>query len=368
MARGAVSVDAIERLDVSAYRVPTEQPRSDATRVWDHTTVVVVHARAGAAWGLGYTYADAAAAEFLQHVLANVIVGRDLMAISGGHLAMEQAVREAGRPGIASSAISAIDAALWDLKARVLNLPLARLLGSCRQAVPIYGSGGFTSLSISQLEAQAADWMEQGMPRIKIKVGDDPEKDPDRVAAVRRVIGPETELFVDGNGGYDRKQALRLAETFAEQGVTWFEEPVTSDDLEGLRLLRDRAPAGMEIAAGEYGFDNFYFRRMLEAGAVDVLQADARRCGGVTGLSRAATLSEAFNIPLSTHTAPALHLHPCCALPSVRHVEYFSEHVRVERLLFDGAASPVDGLLHADLSAPGMGLTLKRSDAERFAI
>jgi L-alanine-DL-glutamate epimerase-like enolase superfamily enzyme len=174
-------------------------------------------------------------------------------------------------------------------------------------------------------------------------------------------------LFVDANGAYSRKQALEQAQAFAESGVSWFEEPVPSDDLAGLRLLRDHAPAGMEITAGEYGYDLVYFRRMLEAGAVDVLQADATRCAGITGFARAAALCEAFGLPLSSHCAPSIHLHPCCAVAPVRHLEYFHDHVRIEGMLFDGVQSPVQGMLYPDLSRPGLGLELKRTDAERYA-
>jgi L-alanine-DL-glutamate epimerase-like enolase superfamily enzyme len=190
----------------------------------------------------------------------------------------------------------------------------------------------------------------------------------DRVRVVRQAIGPEPKLFVDANGAYGRKQALAFAEAFCAYNVSWFEEPVSSDDLEGLRLLRDRAPAGMDIAAGEYGYDQVYFRRMLAAGAVDVLQADATRCAGITGFLRVGALCEAWGVPLSTHCGPALHVHPCCALARVRHIEYFHDHVRIEHMLFDGALAPVQGALHPDLSRPGMGLTFRHADAARYAV
>jgi len=149
--------------------------------------------------------------------------------------------------------------------------------------------------------------------------------------------------------------------------VTWFEEPVSSDDLEGLRLLRDRAPDGMDIAAGEYGYDSTYFRRMLEAGAVDVLQADATRAAGITGFLEAAELANAFHVPLSAHTAPSIHSHVCCAVPVARHAEYFHDHVLIEQMLFDGVLQPIEGVLYPDPSRPGLGLELKRSDAVKYA-
>jgi L-alanine-DL-glutamate epimerase-like enolase superfamily enzyme len=360
---------AIERLDVSAFIIPTDFPESDGTLAWDKTTLVVVEATGGGIRSLGYTYADTATALLIKDFLTPVIIGRDVMAVPATWAAMVHAIRNLGRPGIVSMAIAAVDAALWDLKARLLDLPLVTLLGAVRTAVPVYGSGGFTSYSLQQLQEQLGGWVAEGISRVKMKVGTHPSDDLDRARAAREAIGSTTELFVDANGAYSRKQALDFAEKFkADCEVSWFEEPVPSDDLEGLRLLRDRGPAGMDIAAGEYGYDLLYFRRMLAAGAVDVLQADASRCAGITGFLRAAALCEANAIPLSAHCAPSLHAHPCCAATPVRHVEYFHDHERIEHMLFDGVLTPVDGELRPDLSRPGMGIEFKRSDAARFAV
>ena len=359
----------IERLDVSAFIIPTDFPESDGTLAWDKTTLVVVEATGGGIRSLGYTYADTATALLIKDFLTSVIMGRDAMDVPATWAAMVHSIRNLGRPGIVSMAISAVDSALWDLKARLLDLPLVTLLGAVREAVPIYGSGGFTSYSLEQLQEQLSGWVNEGITRVKMKVGTHPSDDLDRVRAAREAIGPRAELFVDANGAYSRKQALAFAEKFkADCDVSWFEEPVPSDDLEGLRLLRDRGPAGMDIAAGEYGYDLLYFHRMLAAGAVDVLQADASRCAGITGFLQAAALCEANSIPLSAHCAPSLHAHPCCALTPVRHVEYFHDHERIEHMLFDGTLTPVNGELRPDLSRPGMGIELKRSDAARFAV
>jgi L-alanine-DL-glutamate epimerase-like enolase superfamily enzyme len=353
---------------VSAYVVPTDAPESDGTLEWDRTCVVAVELAAGGVTGLGYTYADAATATLARETLGPLVSGQGIFDIPALHARMVQRVRNVGRSGVAAMAISAVDVALWDAKARLLGVPLVTLLGRARDRVDAYGSGGFTSYPSSRLAEQLGRWASQGFRDVKMKVGRAPAEDAARVRAARQAVGDETRLFVDANGAYSRKQALAMARSFAELDVRWFEEPVSSDDLAGLRLLRDRAPACMDVAAGEYGYDAFYFRRMLDAGAVDVLQADATRCGGVTGFLTAHAQCDARGLPLSSHCAPALHLPLGCALPRVRHLEYFHDHQRIERMLFDGAIEPVDGQLAPDLHRPGLGLELKRQDAAGYAV
>lgn len=358
----------VENLEVSAFKIPTDFPESDGTLAWDSTTLVLVELSAGDRTGLGYTYGHRAVATLIRDKLAALIVGHDAMDIGRRHLALLEAIRNLGRPGICSMAIAAIDIALWDLKARLFDTPLATLLGARRDEVPIYGSGGFTSYNHVQLTDQLASWVGTGIPRVKMKIGREPWRDLERILAARQTIGPDTELFVDANGAFDRKQALSFAQAFTELGVSWYEEPVSSDDLEGLRLIREHVPPGIEVAAGEYGYDPGYFRRMLEAGAVDVLQADVTRCAGVTGFLDAAALAAAHQVPLSGHCAPAAHVHVCCAVEPLRHLEYFHDHVRIEKMLFDGAPVPRSGVLKPDLSRPGLGLEFKRADADKFRI
>ena len=358
----------VDELEVAAYTIPTDAPEADGTLAWEATTIVVVHAHGGGQSGLGYTYADVSTAKLIASKLAGVVRGRDAMAPPAAWKAMIEQTRNLGRPGITSMAIAAVDLALWDVKACLLGLPLCSLLGMARDRVPIYGSGGFTAYSAERLAAQLAGWAQDGIPRVKMKVGSAPDDDPERVRLAREAIGPAAELFVDANGAYSRKQALELAERFrAEARVSWFEEPVSSDDPEGLRVVRDRAPAGMPIAAGEYGYDAVYFRRMLEVGAVDVLQADVTGCAGITELLRVGGLCRSYGVPLSLHCGPSIHLHPATALANFVHLEYFHDHVRIEHLLFEGVADPVDGALIPDLDRPGIGLELKRREAERYA-
>jgi L-alanine-DL-glutamate epimerase-like enolase superfamily enzyme len=361
------SYPTIRQVAVTAYTIPTDKPESDGTIEWNDTTLVLVDLKCGDIAALGYSYADSSAAFLAAHKLASQIVGQDPMAVPFIVSKLERSVRNAGRPGIASTAIAAIEAALWDLKARLLDVPLATLLGAYRREVVAYGSGGFTSYSIETLQEQLGNWSAQGFSAVKMKIGTHPDRDPERVKAARAAIGNTCELFVDANGAYMRKQAIAMAETFAGQGVTWFEEPVTSDDLDGLCEISRRAPAGMRIAAGEYGYDITYFRRMVNRPSVDVLQSDATRCG-VTAFLEAAALCDAAHIPFSAHTSPSLHVHLCCAAPNCMNLEYFHDHDRIEHMLFDGAPKPKDGMLSPDFASPGLGLDFKREDAAKFLV
>ena len=355
-------------MSVSGFRIPTETPESDGTLEWQATTLVVAEVAAGGKTGFGYTYSDPATATLIRDHFQETLVGRSAFAVPECWRAMIHSVRNLGRPGIASMAISCSDIALWDLKAKLLGTSVARLLGAARTSVPVYGSGGFTSYSMQELESQLHGWAGQGFGMVKMKIGREADQDVKRVQAARKAIGPALELFVDANGAYSRKQSLACAERFKDLRVTWFEEPVSSDDLEGLRFVCERSPAGMDIAAGEYGYDLGYFRSMLQAEAVDVLQADVSRCAGVTGFLQVAALCEAFHVPLSAHCVPSVHASVGCALDNLRHIEYFFDHQRIEHMLMAGASTPVRGMISPDFSAPGFGLELKRRDAQRFAI
>ena len=358
----------VSSVRAAAYRIPTDKPEADGTLAWDSTTVILCEVEAADETGLGYTYSDCVNAGVITGSLARAIEGRDAMDVAGCTEAMRARVRNSGREGITATAISAVDLALWDLKAKLLKVPLVTLIGGLREAVPIYGSGGFTTYSDPVLRDQLGGFIhEDGCRWVKMKIGTDPARDPHRMKVAKEAIG-DAALFVDANGAFAPREALLMAAHAAACGVAWFEEPVSSDDLDGLRFVRDQAPTGMDIAAGEYGYDLDYFRHMLAAGATDVQQADATRCGGVTGFLAAATLCDAYHVPLSGHCAPAIHLHVACAAPRLRHLEWFHDHVRIERMFFDGAPLPQGGLIRPDLSRPGHGLAFKRKDAERYAV
>jgi L-alanine-DL-glutamate epimerase-like enolase superfamily enzyme len=360
----------ITDLHTTVYRVPTDRAEADGTIAWDSTTMVVVHLASNAGrTGLGWSYASAAAATVIHDTLYDVVVGCAVDDLREIWRAMVARVRNVGRQGIAATAISAVDIALWDLKAKCQNMPLFRALGAAREQVPIYGSGGFTTYTDQDLEEQLGGWAAQGIPRVKMKIGTDwgthPELDMHRVEVARRAIG-NAELFVDANGAYSAKQAIGLAHEFQNFAVTYFEEPVSSDQLGQLAHIRQRI--SQDVAAGEYGYDPWYFSAMLDAAAVDILQADATRCLGMTGWLEAAALAHSAGIPFSAHCGPSIHAQAACAAPQIEHIEYFYDHVRIEHMLFDGVLNPVGGCLRPDPSRPGLGLELKRADAARYAV
>lgn len=360
----------VDSVDVRVYTVPTDEPEADGTIAWDSTTMVLVQARSGPTVGTGWTYGAAECGAVVTSTLAPLVVGCSALDVGARFGEMVKAVRNSGRQGAIGYAISAVDIALWDLKARLLDLPLHRLLGAVRDAVPVYGSGGFTTYSEKRLEKQLSGWaIDQGIPRVKIKIGEswgtNPTRDLSRLRQARAIIGDDTELFADANGGYTRKQAIRVAHEAAEVNLHWFEEPVSSDDLVGLREVRDAVDA--DVTAGEYGFDLTYFRRMCQAEAVDCLQVDASRCGGITEWLRAAAVAASHGLEVSGHCGPHLHVHVAAATPNLRHLEWFHDHVRIETMFFDGALDPSGGALRPS-EDPGNGLILREVDAEPFRV
>ncbi|MGW0176355.1 enolase C-terminal domain-like protein [Rhodococcus sp. NPDC003322] len=361
--------DVVRSVRARAYTVPTETPEADGTLEWDSTTIVLVEARAADAIGIGWTYGPAACAMYVESKLAALVRGADPMDVGGVFDRMIRAVRNDGRPGAVGFAISAVDTALWDLKARILGVPLCALLGRIHDSVPVYGSGGLVNYDETRLRDQLAGWVDgQAIPRVKIKIGQDrgtrTGRDLARIARARKVVGDRAELYVDANGGYSRKQAIRVAHSAGEHRISWFEEPVSSDDLAGLREVRNAVQP--DVTAGEYGCEPFYFQRMCDAEAVDCLQVDASRCGGITEWTRVAAIAAAHGLEVSAHCAPHLHAHVAAATPNIRHLEWFHDHVRIESMFFDGVLDPTGGSVTPDPSAPGTGLTLRTNDIEGF--
>ncbi len=363
-----VDIVRITSVEASVYRIPTETPEQDGTLTWNDTTLILVKVAGGGRAGTGYTYGHPAAAVLINDTLATLVTGKNLFDIPAIFQSMVSAIRNNGTSGIAMIAVSGVDTALWDLKARVLEQPLCSIFGRARNGMLLYGSGGFTNYSDTQLTAQFRHWEDSGIKAMKMKIGAQPASDVKRVEMARRSLHVSTALFVDANGAYTARQALSLAAKFAEYDVSWFEEPVRSSNTEGLKFIRNHLPAGMQVAAGEYGFYADDFKTLLSGFAVDVLQADATRCGGFTGFLQAGMMAAAWQIPFSSHCAPSFHLHAAIALPGFYIAEYFFDHARIEEMLFDRAITVQDGYMEPDTSVPGCGLEFKYKDAEKFLV
>lgn len=359
---------AITSAQISAFTIATDQPESDGTAKWDSTTILIVELSAHGVTGLGYSYCNLASAYVAKELIEKHVFHADAFDIPSLHSALDRQVRNWGRPGLVSNAISAIDTALWDLKARVLGQPLVKLLGQVRESIHAYGSGGFTSYTEKELIHQLTNWASEGFSCVKMKIGRQPDEDVARVAAVQKALKGRAQLYVDANGAYDRQQALHKSHEFGDLGVSWFEEPVTSDDRIGLHFMVERAPAVMKIAAGEYIYVLDDARLMIDAHAVDVLQTDVTRCGGISNFLKIGDLCEISHYPYSAHTAPSIHATLCCSILPAMNVEYFHDHVRIEHMIFDGAAMAVNGMLKPDLSRSGLGLEIKRADAEKYQV
>jgi L-alanine-DL-glutamate epimerase-like enolase superfamily enzyme len=348
---------AVTAVRTAVFRFPTPTPEADGTFAWDATTAVTVEVDAGGQTGLGWTYSSPAAATLIDGELAKALDGRDASDVPGAWTAMHRAGRNLGTRGLFAQALSAVDIALWDLKARLLDLPLADLFGRMRDRVPVYGSGGFTTFDDAQLTEQVEGWQAAGCTAMKIKIGESwgtrVERDLERISRLRELAGDDAELMVDANGGYSPGQARRVGAVLDELGVVWFEEPVSSDDVPALELLR--GVLRCDIAAGEYVSDVRDASRLIPG--VDCLQLDATRCGGYTGWLRCAALAQAAGLQVSGHCAPALHAPVASSVPRLRHVEWFADHARLEPLLADGVPPVVDGAMIPG-SAPGHGMTL----------
>ena len=254
----------ISKSEVTVYVVPTDAPEADGTAAWDSSTMVLVRLEAGGKTGMGYTYADAATGKVAKKLLEKVVEGRDAFEHAAILQAMFSEVRNSGEVGICAMAIAAIDNAIWDLRARVLDIPLVKLLGAVRKSIPVYGSGGFTSYDDGQLERQLGGWADQGFGMVKMKVGTHPETIRAGCEVARSAIGETFEALRGRNGAYTVTQAIALAHRFAAERCSVVRRAGQLRSSCRSAPVQERAPLGMDIAAGEYGYTAWYFKRMLE--------------------------------------------------------------------------------------------------------
>ena len=321
--------------------------------------------------GLGVGIAHPGVRVTIDKTLKSLLIGEDPFAIERLWERMFWRVRSYGRKGIAFCAISAVDIALWDLKAKALGLPLYRLLGPYQERVPIYGSGGWTHFDERELVEEQTGYIERlGVRAVKMKVAKDfgrsEREDVRRLAAVRQAVGDEVEVLIDANNGYYAKQAIGMAKRFEDYNVGWFEEPVLADDIQGLAEIA-RA-ISIPVATGEHEYLKYGFKDLIARGGADIVQPDVGRVGGVTEWMKVAHLAHAFNLPVAPHAFQLVHLHLACATPNLRIVEYLGVSEEGDRVWYTEFPRPKDGWWAPYPDRPGLGLELDPKAVEQYAV
>ena len=317
----------IDSVEASRYSIKLSPAVGDAKHgIISHFTLVTVQVRAqGGMMGVGYTYTvgkagGSAIASLISDDLAPLIAGEDPRRVETLWKAMWERTHYVGRGGPASFAISAVDIALWDLKAKALREPLWRLLGGNQPKVTTYASGIDLNLSLSDLEAQTEQNIRRGFRAIKMKVGRSRLSDDlERVRAVRQILGPDNPLMVDANMKWGVDEAIRASRALAEHDVYWMEEPTVPRDVMGhVRIQREGA---LPIAAGENLHTIGEFEALISAGGVAFPEPDATNCGGITAWMKIAHLAEARNLPVTTHGVHDLHVSLLAAVPNASLLE-----------------------------------------------
>jgi L-alanine-DL-glutamate epimerase-like enolase superfamily enzyme len=318
----------------------------------------------------GFGVGTPIARDVIERVLKPLLVGQDPLCIEKLWDDMFWRVRGYGRKGVAFCAISAVDIALWDLKAKLFGVPLYRLLGPYTDRVPIYGSGGWTSYSEAELVREQTGYVERGIPRVKMKVAKDfgrsEREDIKRLAAVRKAVGDNVEIYVDANNGYYAKQAIGMARHLAEYDVKWFEEPVLADDISGLAAIA-RA-IDIPVATGEHEYTRYGFKSLIAEGGADIVQPDVGRVGGVTEWMKVAHLASAFNLPIAPHAVQLVHLHLACCIPNLKVVEYLGTAEEGDRIWYTEFPEQRDGYWSPYPDRPGLGLELSPEAVRRYAV
>lgn len=333
------------------------------------TSLQVLHVRVHDVDGLtgtGFTYSMTGGVEGARAITDTTftpqVVGLDLLQWDRAWHTLWAATRRVGR-GAALAALSALDIAVWDLRAQSAGLPLYRLLGAHRDSVPVYGSGRAThAMSDDELVEGALAYVREGYRAVKLRAGAlGIERDVERVATVRSAVGPGVQIMIDCNERLDLARSQRLAQRLADFDITWLEEPLISDDVASHALLAARSP--IPIAVGEHLHGRFEFKSYLDRGAAAVLMPDAPLTGGISEWVRIATLAEASGAAVTPHFLPELHIHLVAATKAATYLEHFPllDELLTETLtVTDGVATPPD--------RPGHGMCWNTDALERYTI
>jgi L-alanine-DL-glutamate epimerase-like enolase superfamily enzyme len=272
--------------------------------------------------------------------------------------------------------MSGVDTALWDILGKAAGLPVYKVLGGAgRPRVPCYASSVYFA-EIPRMVAQAKEQIAAGHTAIKVKIGRRPEMggrraDVASVKAIRDAVGPDVDIMLDVNSAYDASTAIKVGRQLEDEDITWLEEPVPPDDLEGYRRVRENQ--GIPVAAGESEFGVFGFRELIARGAIDILQPDVARVGGFTGARRVGALAHAHNLRYAPHTgfsAGVSHLaalHVAASVPNLMTYEYFFAPNPLRDLFTDRFPVPQEGFISVP-SGPGLGLELDERLLREFEL
>lgn len=361
----------ISRVDCELLHVPLSRPRASPMEAsggrLNHIVALLAHVNtADGLTGLGLAYAlqtsGRAMLATLVDDLAPLVVGEDARDHERLASKVYWRTQTVGRRGLVQQAYSAIDVALWDLKAKAANMPLFKLLGGSRDSARAYGSdSAWLYMSVEQIVEASAVYTGQGMG-IKIKVGNDADEDTDRVTRLAEELGEDVWLAVDANEKYDYDTAMRMGRFFEQEiGAAWLEEPLSCEDLDGHARLADKLD--LPIAGGEMLFGLDELRAYLDRGALAVVQPDITRLGGLTNTLKAIHLAESRGLQVSPHLLPEISVHLACGLQPVTLVEYmpwlyplFTNPPKLER----GRISPPTG--------PGLGLELNADAVAKYRV
>jgi L-alanine-DL-glutamate epimerase-like enolase superfamily enzyme len=357
-----------ELLSLPLSRPITSPDDRDRGRL-DHLFLLVVYLDTDAGHrGLGFAYTLGGGGRAIKVIadddLAPLVRGEDPLDHERLGAKVYWRTQSIGRRGLVAQAYSAVDLALWDLKGKVAGLPLYKLLGGARESAPVYASDtGWLWMSPEEILEASQPYLDQGMMGIKVKVGSpNPETDAERLARIREGLGEDVWLAVDANQRYDYGTALSMGHFFEEEiGADWFEEPISCEDLEGHARLADRLEIALAVGETLFGYDEF--ERYVARGAVDVMQPDITRLGGLTAFLKVATLAEACHRPVAPHLLPEVAVHLACGLPQVRMVEYMP-------WLFPAFAelpAVIDGRL-VPPKRPGLGLEIHGEAVEKYRV
>lgn len=356
-------IHKIKKVDVHLVSTQVKGGFQDATRNVEMIgyTIVRITTDQGLE-GFGVTYHEVGGEATKSLIINNIapkLIGRDPLETEVIWQEMFHYLRGIGRKGLMFCALSAVDIALWDLKGKIFEIPLYRLLGGNKTKIPVYGSGGWTSYSDEHLVEEMKGIVAQGYQIIKFKVGvnggDTPLKDVERVRKVREAVGPDIKILLDANNCWDAATAVQFANRVREYNISLLEEPVFADDIRG--LAKFKRGTDIPLATGEHEYTKFGARDLVLNEAADIIQCDGTRAGGYTEMLKIAAITQAWNLKFAPHAMENIHIHLISAVPNALYLERLLLFEELTSSVYINPPMPENGFMEIP-DLPGLGLEL----------